>query len=149
MTADTTKTFSLPFLQPGQALKTITHNEALQRLDTGLYMSVSEMAAAELPLEPEDGHTLILSDTPTLDLAAHSGNIAVYRAGDWTWFKPSPGWIIWDSMDQELRVFDGNIWVSGSHQTTADMLPKLGVNTSAQEHHLSFRQIIQDRPNLD
>jgi len=48
MTDDTTRTLSLPYLQPGQALKTITHNEALQRLDAGLYLSISNMAAAEL-----------------------------------------------------------------------------------------------------
>jgi len=45
MNAPTTDKLALPFLQPGQALKTITHNEALQRLDTGLYLSCSNMNA--------------------------------------------------------------------------------------------------------
>ena len=36
MTATATPRLGLPFLQAGQALKNITHNEALQRLDVAL-----------------------------------------------------------------------------------------------------------------
>ena len=134
MTDDTTRTLSLPYLQPGQALKTITHNEALQRLDAGLYLSISNMAAAELPLEPTEGDALIIAENPSAELTTRAGHIAVSVAGVWTWFAPSPGWIIWDETSQNLRVYDGAAWVSGTASSMSDILPKLGVNTSAQDH---------------
>jgi len=91
MNASSTDNFALPFLQPGQALKTITHNEALQRLDTGLYLSCSDMAADALPDNPVAGETLILSNTSTEE---HAGDIAVFQDGVWLWFTPKAGWSV-------------------------------------------------------
>jgi len=128
MNASSTDNFALPFLQPGQALKTITHNEALQRLDTGLYLSCSDMAADALPDNPVAGETLILSNTSTEE---HAGDIAVFQDDVWLWFTPKAGWSVWDASANTLRIFDGQDWVGPAPNTLPETLPHLGLNTSA------------------
>lgn len=130
MTAATTK-LALPFLQPGQALKTITHNEALQRLDMGLYLSCSDMAAETLPENPIKGLVIILSGNAGGPLAEHAGDIGAFCDGLWDWFTPTSGWVVWDESDAALRVFDGTVWVGLASQRAADNLPQLGLNSSA------------------
>jgi len=110
------------------------------------------MAATTLPIEPTDGHTLIFSDDPNIEFVARAGEIAIYVAGVWTWFEPSPGWIIWDETNHALRVYDGDVWVSGSAGSTSESLPKLGVNMSAQDHQRlavsSEGTLFTHKPNL-
>ena len=131
MNASTTPRLNLPFLQAGQALKNITHNEALQRLDTGLYLSCDDMNANTLPPTAEAGTAIILSDTPEANFSKRMGQIAVFVNGSWAWFSPTPGWTIWDNMGQTLRVFNGEDWVRPTPDTLPENLPYLGLNTSA------------------
>ncbi len=131
MTTSVTNTFELPFLQPGQALKTITHNEALNRLDAGLYMSCSDMAAETLPTEPQPSQTVILSPTATGESASHAGDIAIFNAGVWLWFKPKPGWLVWDETDQCLRIFTGEAWAGPQGQSEILSSTQMGINTSS------------------
>lgn len=131
MNASTTDKLALPFLQPGQALKTITHNEALQRLDTGLYLSCSNMAADALPESPEQGETLILSSSTAGD---HAGDIAVFQDDIWLWFTPKAGWSLWDAATNTLRIYDGQNWVGPSSSALPAILPQLGLGTSANSN---------------
>jgi len=130
MNAPTTDKLALPFLQPGQALKTITHNEALQRLDTGLYLSCSNMNASELPATPEPNETLILSDATESE---HAGDIGVFQNGVWLWFTPKAGWSIWDAAADSLRIYDGGAWVGAAPNTLPETMPLLGLNSAASE----------------
>ena len=134
MSASTTQGLELPFLQPGQALKVITHNEALQRLDAGLYLSCANMAAKDLPEPPIEGQVMIVSDTPNASLGDHAGKIGVYDQGRWIWFSPQAGWTIWDDVSQELRIFNGQNWVRPVSEDLPDNLPYIGLNTSAAPH---------------
>lgn len=131
MNASATPRLNLPFLQAGQALKNITHNEALQRIDSGLYLSCSDMAANALPDDPTSGFTVIISKAAEHALVDRIDQIAVFVNGDWVWFTPKPGWAIWDNISQTLRVFDGQVWVSAVPNFVPDTLPLLGLNTSA------------------
>jgi len=131
MNASTTDKFALPFLQPGQALKTVTHNEALQRLDAGLYLSCSDMSAAEIPAAPAEGYVLVLSNVPADPLAEHAGDIGVFQNSSWHWFKPASGWTLWDISGETLRVFDGANWVGPLVNSNPENLPYLGLNSSA------------------
>ena len=131
MTASATSRLDLPFLQAGQALKNITHNEALQRLDSGLYLSCSDMAANTLPTTPVFGLTVIISKTPDATLLDRIGQIAVFVSDNWIWFIPSAGWSIWDETIETLRVFNGNYWVNAVPEIMSENLTQLGLNTSA------------------
>jgi len=129
MNASTTDKLALPFLQPGQALKTITHNEALQRLDAGLYLACSDMSAAALPQAPDEGYVLILASNAVGTQSNQAGDIGVFQKGVWQWFKPVIGWIIWDLAGEALRVFNGHEWTTS--QSNSELLPFIGLNTSA------------------
>lgn len=126
-----TQSLALPFLHPGQALKNITINEALNRLDAGLYLSCSNMAAEALPTDPGSGETLIISVTADTDLSDRHGQIAVFVSDHWVWFTPKSGWTIWDSLDETLRVFDGVDWIKPSPDSVPGTLPYLGLNATA------------------
>ena len=78
MTATVTSRLNLPFLQAGQSLKNITHNETLQRLDAGLYLFCSDMAADQLPSDPVEGQAQIISQSPNETLMDRIGQIGVY-----------------------------------------------------------------------
>lgn len=134
MNASTTDKLALPFLQPGQALKTITHNEALQRLDAGLYLSCSDMTASEIPTTPADGTVIILSADFLVTDAQQAGDIGVFQNDSWHWFKPVTGWTIWDVSGETLRVFNGVDWIAPMSNTLPDNLPYIGLNTSAAPH---------------
>ncbi len=131
MNSTATPSLTLPFLQAGQALKNITHNDALNRLDAGLYLSCSDMGADSLPADPASGSAVIISDTAVPDLSDRVGQIAVFQAGNWVWFNPQSGWMIWDSAGDRLRVFNGVEWVSASPNFTPETLPHLGLNALA------------------
>jgi len=134
MHQSTTDKLALPFLQPGQALKTITHNEALQRLDTGLYLACSNMAAEVLPTHPIDGETLVLSAAFTSNHPnENAGDIAVFRDGVWLWFTPKAGWTLWDTDDETLRIFDGENWIAPHSNSQTETRPHLGLNATASE----------------
>lgn len=130
MTAATPR-LNLPFLQAGQALKNITHNEALQRLDAGLYLFCSNMAADQLPDVPVEGQAQIISQSPDATLMERRGQIAVYMSGKWIWFVPRAGWVVWDEIGETLRVFDGSIWMHPVSDMGRENLPFLGLNASA------------------
>lgn len=129
MTTATDK-LALPYLQPGQALKIITHNEALRRIDSGLYLSCSDMNAPALPEDPADGLCLVLSPGAGSPLE-HAGDIGIFLKGVWDWFTPSSGFVLWDEAGQTLRVFDGAGWVLPVKQQALETLPSLGLNTPA------------------
>lgn len=131
MNASTTDKLALPFLQPGQALKTITHNEALQRLDAGLYLSCSDMAASEIPTAPTDGYVIILAADFSGTDAERAGQIGVFQNGSWVWFEPFIGWVIWDASEESLRVFNGDIWTAPVSNSQPELLPFIGLNSSA------------------
>ena len=131
MTTATTPKLALPFLQPGQALKTITHNEALKRLDVGIYLSCSDMAAEILPETPYDGQVIIMSNSAGGPIAEHAGDIGAMSNGIWDWFTPSSGMSVWDEAEQTLRIFNGADWVGSTNFQALESLPQLGLNTSA------------------
>ena len=131
MNPSNTAKLALPFLQPGQALKTITHNEALHRLDAGLYLSCSDMNAADIPSAPPEGFVLILSPDFSETIAANAGDIGVFQNESWQWFTPVIGWTLWDHEGETLRVFNGENWVAPTPNSAPEIYSHLGLNTSA------------------
>ena len=134
MTATATPRLGLPFLQAGQALKNITHNEALQRLDVGLYLFCTNMAAGHLPSNPVEGQAHIISQSPDTTLTERKGQIAVFMSGNWIWFIPRAGWVVWDTAGETLRIFDGSTWVSPVSEMDHENLPFLGLNAPASSN---------------
>lgn len=127
--ADNSPRLDLPYLQPSQAQKHVTHNEALQRLDAVVQLAVAAFDAVSPPGAPATGEVHALGGSPTDAWAGQAGQLALWDGVAWQFFAPGTGWRAWGIAEGALKVFDGSAWVDldGSGGSTA----QLGINTSA------------------
>ncbi|RKF12432.1 DUF2793 domain-containing protein [Roseovarius spongiae] len=120
----------LPYIQPSQAQKHVTHNEALRRLDALVQLSVSSATQAAPPAAPQEGARYIL---PAGASGAWSGQaegaLALREGGAWVFLAPQPGWRAFVADTGAFRLHDGTGWrdAGGDHQN----LPLIGVATTA------------------
>ena len=122
---------ALPFLQPAQAQKHVTHNEALARLDLLVQLSVQGFEAVTPPASPQEGQIWALAAAPSGVWADHGGHLAVWRDAAWQFILPQPGWqaSLAQSAAPEWRIFTDQGWVVPLPEML-DNLAGLGVNTS-------------------
>ncbi len=123
-----TARLSLPFIIAGQALKHITHNDALNRLDALVQPVVESTALATPPSSPLPGEAWIVPSGATGAWAGHADEIAAWQDGAWSFFDPAEGWQVFDRSGDVLLIFSGSAWVAVA--ATGSGLPRLGVNTS-------------------
>lgn len=102
---------SLPFIQPSQAQKHVTHNEALLRLDTVVQLSVQSIGAQTPPAAPENGEIYALGTSATGDWAGQDGKLACYSDNAWGFIAPQDGWRAFNFDDQGLHVFSSGTWL--------------------------------------
>lgn len=117
---------SLPYLQAAQAQKHVTHNEALERLDVLVQLTVESFAENTPPPLPEEGQVWVVGSSPTGAWAAQPGALAAWANGGWLFVDPRPGWQAVQGVD--LRLFNGNGWVTPL--PALNNLPGLGVNSA-------------------
>jgi hypothetical protein len=126
---DDTPRLSLPQIISGQALKHITHNEALMRLDALVQASVEASTVTAPPATPLEGEAWIVPASATGVWAGHSEEIAAFQAGAWTFYDPAPGWQVFDKASGTLCIFSGTGWIAVA--ATGAGLPQLGINADA------------------
>lgn len=126
---DQTARLDLPYILSGQALKYITHNEALERLDMLVQAVVEDSALATPPGAPLPGEAWIVPSGASGAWAGHGDEIAAWQSGAWRFYDPAPGWQVFARSDGTLLVFSGTQWVAVA--ATGAGLPQLGINSSA------------------
>lgn len=119
---------NLPFLQPSQAQKHVTHNEALRQLDLVVQLTVASLNATNPPVAPEQGDIHALGAGPTGDWAGHAGELAAWLDNAWHFVTPQNGWHAWDLSAGQLKIWDGAAWIAPPVET--QNLDGLGVATS-------------------
>lgn len=124
-----TARLSLPFIMAGQALKHITHNDALNRLDALVQPAVESTALATPPTTPLPGESWIVPTGATGAWAGHTSEIAAWQDGAWRFYDPAEGWQVFDRASDTLRIFSGSVWIVVA--ATGSGLPQLGINASA------------------
>ena len=124
-----TARLSLPFIMAGQALKHITHNDALNRLDALVQPVVESTALAAPPAAPLPGEAWIVPAGATGAWAGHSNEIAAWQDGAWRYYDPAEGWQVFDRGSDALLIFSGSAWLAVA--STGGGLPQLGINASA------------------
>ena len=126
---DNTARLALPFIVAGQALKHITHNEALEKLDALVQPVVETMSLAAPPPSPLDGEAYVVPAGASGAWAGHHDEIAVFQSGAWRFFDPASGWLLFDRASATLRAYSGTQWVALAALGAG--LEQFGVNTAA------------------
>ena len=126
---DHTTRLTLPFIMPGQAQKHITHNEALQALDTLVQPVVQSRTLSAPPVAPLEGDSYLVPAGASGAWAGHADEIASFQSGAWLFHDPAPGWQLFCLADQTAVVFDAGVWTPLA--SLGSGLPRLGINTSA------------------
>lgn len=110
--SETTPNLALPFIMPAQAQKHVTHNEAIELLDTIVQLTLEGTDANTPPAAPAEGQAWALGNAPTGDWSAQAGLIATWRGGGWLFVTPAEGWLAWVTDAAELQVWTGGAWVT-------------------------------------
>jgi peptidase G2-like protein/uncharacterized protein DUF2793 len=127
--ADNSAILALPYIQPSQSQKHVTHNEAIATLDVLVQLSVAGFDATTPPASPTEGETHALGTGPTGAWAGQDNTLATWRDGIWVFITPLAGWRAWGASEAEFRIWDGTTWGLPVAQT--DNLAGVGVNTSS------------------
>ncbi|SLN74187.1 hypothetical protein TRL7639_04504 [Falsiruegeria litorea R37] len=122
---------SLPYIQPSQAQKHVTHNEGMRRLDALVQLSVTSASITTPPATPDDGARYILPIGADGAWSGHSRELAVFEDTSWAFYPAEGGWIAWDEDAQELLAFDGTDWVKAVSPPDFQNLTQVGVGTTA------------------
>ena len=133
--SDLSPVLGLPLMAAAQAQKHVTHNEALQVLDSLVQLACLDKDLAAPPASPAEGDRyLITASAPTGAWTGWAGRIACYQDGQWIAFNAKPGWLAYVTDEKQLYVFDGQAWTvqaGGGSGGASGPLDRLGVNATA------------------
>lgn len=128
MPTDTSKLLSLPYIQPSQSQKHVTHNEAIRALDAIVQLGVASRTQTAPPASPTDGDRYIVPVGATGAWAAQDNNVAILDGENWVFVTPQSGWQAYVAETNAISVFDGALW--GSPTLEAQNAEGLGIQTS-------------------
>lgn len=128
---DQTARLALPYILSGQALKYITHNEALEQLDMLVQPVVEDRMLDTPPLSPLNGEAWIVPAGASGAWAGHGAEIAAYQSGAWRFYDPAPGWQVFDKAAGAVLIYAEGAWTPVA--ALGPGLGKLGINASADE----------------
>ena len=137
MTPQNSPNLSLPYIQPAQAQKHVTHNEALRILDIVVQGTAVDGPRADPPQDARTGARYLVAPDATGDWTGQDGAIAVREDGAWSFVAGATGWqmrVIGPvSGTGTTFVHDGARWQAEEVRADVQAVGKLGVNATADE----------------
>ena len=124
---DTSLILGLPYIQPSQAQKHVTHNEALRVLDTLVQLVVTARDLSLPPAGAQSGDRYIVAAPGQGLWAGHEGEIAVLDSNAWIFIAPQTGWTAYVTAEGAQVVFDGTDWQARD----ISAVDALGINSTA------------------
>ena len=106
----TTAQLSLTKLVEGQASAEVTINDALNKLDATIQLSVKDRDLTAPPGSPAEGDRYIVAASATGDWSGQDKNVAVYLTG-WTFITAKEGFRAWVDDENRFVTYDGSAWV--------------------------------------
>ena len=100
----------LPLVQPAQAQKHVTVNEAFARLDGLTQMTLSSVDVTTPPSGAADGVSYGVPAGAVNEWQGHGGEIAIASNGGWVFAVPQKGWRAWVTDQSRPAVHDGTDW---------------------------------------
>jgi hypothetical protein len=129
--SDTSPILSMPYIQPAQAQKHVTHNEALSLLDVIVQLVVLSADQSTPPSTAIEGDRFVIAPNGQAEWAGKSGQIAVFIDTTWQFFTPLVGWSALVLDTNQTVVFDGANWVG----KVFDNLSGLGIGASFDSYN--------------
>lgn len=126
---DQSPRLALPFIQPSQAQKHVTHNEALLTLDTVTQLAIDGFDTVTPPGSPIDGEVHWIGAAATGSWVGKDGYLATYHDTAWHFSIAQEGWRAWDKPGDQLRAYTGGVWAPITAGT--QNLDGIGVNTAS------------------
>lgn len=123
----------LPLMQPAQAQKHVTHNEALRILDALVQLTVVDHISGTPPIgSAQDGDCYLVGAGSGGAWAGQTGNVAVLENAVWSFIEAQEGWLAFSQSTASLLLYNGQSWEPfGSNlPDTFANLQGLGVNAS-------------------
>ena len=131
----TSAVLALPLIQPAQAQKHVTHNEALALLDILVQLSVASRGDAAPPVAPARGTRHIVPAGGTGAFAGHDGAVAVHDGTAWRFVAPQAGWRAHVLDEGADVVFDGSAWTGAGAGALPEEVARLGISTPADDQN--------------
>lgn len=110
--ADTSDRYALPFIAAGQAQKELTHNEAVNRIDTLLHLSVLSLSLSAPPPDAAPGNAWIVGAAATGAWSGHTTEIVSFDEGGWRFVVPVAGCLAWVIDLGVFAIWTNNSWMS-------------------------------------
>ncbi len=127
--SSTTALQLLPLIEPAQAQKHVTHNEALAVLDVLVQTTATNRTLTAPPTAPLTGACYIVAQGATGDWQDEDGMVAVYSGLYWDFYQPKTGWRVWVEDEATEAVFDGAGWTTSATRT--ERVAALGISADA------------------
>lgn len=126
--SDHSPRLDLPYILPSQAQKHVTHNEALQRLDALVHLTLQATEAETPPSDPGAGEIHALGAAPSGAWDGQAGQLALWDGSGWQFLSPQDGWHGFVRPTGQMVVFDAGIWRDA--RGDLDNLAGVGINTA-------------------
>lgn len=114
MSEPTTQRFGLPLLQPAQAQKHVTVNDALMRLDGLVNLVLQSASLSAPPLSAVDGQCWGVPSGGSGPWTGQDGQIAIAANGGWVFAQPQRGQRAFLIDRGVAALWDGAGWASGA-----------------------------------
>ncbi len=100
----------LPYIAGGQAQKHVTHNEALQKLDTLVHLKLESRAVAAPPAASE-GQTWLVAAVAAGEWVGREGELATWLGGSWRFASAPIGALAYVEDENVVIAKTGSGWV--------------------------------------
>lgn len=108
-----TTNLSLPLLAASQAQKHVIVNEALQRLDGVVQLTLRSRSQTTPPGTVLEGDCFGVPANAVNDWAGRDGDVAQFVNGGWAFFTPQAGWRAFVADTGTVDLHDGGGWRAG------------------------------------
>jgi hypothetical protein len=127
-----TPNLALPQIVAAQAMKHVTHNEALALLDALVQLSVISRTAAAPSATPTSGDRYLVPAGATGAFVGRAQQVALFDAGQWRFLPPQTGWLAFVADEASAYIYTGSAWVSlGQAIGAINQVAALGIATAS------------------
>ncbi|MEL7176814.1 MAG: DUF2793 domain-containing protein [Pseudomonadota bacterium] len=137
-----TAKLGLPLVQPSQAQKHVTVNEALVRLDSLTQLSVLSRSVSTPPSGVADGICYLVAAGATGAWTGHEGEIAIRSNNGWIFVPMVNGWRLW--VADEGQSVD---WVDGAF--TVGLVARSAGGATTQMKIWEYDQVLASGASID